>query len=425
MLTSSILNRAVSACPPSRLRFGQSVSVRRSLGKDFCLPLAILGFLAGVGSHHPASAQTFSDANTRALKQICQNGTANLGRNLATKICPQVNVPNMEVKVDGAGANSPAQIQAEMVRERSILAARREGGGGSADTLAANLGGGSAFLLAGIDSLRHHGNDFEEGYDSTILSVTLGADYRVTQAFSLGVAFNYYHWDASFDSAGGFDVNSYGPLLSLRFQPFERVFTDVVLGYARQNNARNRQAELKPASGGADLVMGLAPGNPASNQYRASILAGYDYPIAPFTIGPRVGLEVTHWQVDSYQEHGNTGLALSYRDLDVTSVQSSLGATATLALSTAVGSVVPQLTAMWVHEFDNNQRTIHAKFVEAPSSAEFIFQREPPARNWAVINLGVSAPLPHGLHPFVSFATVQGNQHFTAYGGAIGMSAAW
>jgi uncharacterized protein YhjY with autotransporter beta-barrel domain len=404
--------------------FEQSVYVHWSLGKGLCWFFAILGFLIGIGSHHPASAQTFSDANTRALKEICQNGTSDLGPNLATKICPLVRTSN--TKVDGPGANSPAQIQAETARERSILAASQEGGGGSADTLAASLGGGgSAFLWTGVDSLRHHSNDFEEGYDSTTLSVTLGANYRITKIFSLGVAFNYSHWDASFDDGGGFDVDSYSPLLTLHFLPFDGAFAHVVLGYTRQNNARNRQAELKSDPGGTDLVKGLAPGNPASNQYRLSMLTGYDYPLAPFTIGPRVGLDVTHWQVESYQEHGNTGLELQYRSLNVTSVQSSLGAAATFAIRTAFAAVVPQLTTTWVHEFVNDQHTIHAKFVEAPSSAEFTFQTEPPARNWAVISLGVSALMPHNLRPFVNFATMQGNQNFQTYGGVIGMSVDW
>jgi uncharacterized protein YhjY with autotransporter beta-barrel domain len=424
MVTSSILSRAASACLSSPLRFGQAVYVHWSLGQGLWWLFALLGFLTGLGSYHPASAQTFSDANTRVLKEICQNGTAPLGPNLATKVCPDVRASNTQV--NGAGASSPAQIQVETARERSILAASREGGGGSADTLAADLGAGaSAFLWTGVDSLRHHGNDFEEGYDSTAFSVTLGANYRITEALSMGVAFNYYHWDADIDDGGGFDVNSYSPILSLYFLPFDRAFAHVVLGYARQSNARNRQAELNSVPGGADLVKGLAPGNPASNQYRVSILTGYDYPLAPFTIGPRVGLDITHWQVEGYQERGSTGLELQYRSLNVTSVQSSLGATATFAIRTAFASVVPQLTATWVHEFVNDQHTIHAKFVEAPSSAEFTFQTEPPAHNWAVLSLGVSALLTHGLHPFANFTTVQGNQNFQTYGGVIGMSVDW
>ena len=412
--------------------------MRRSWGKGLCLPLTVIGFLTGIGSYNPAKAQTFSVANTAKFQDICRNtnGQGNgvlpsskLNPSNPNSICPLIlgqTVSGGATKVTGAGANSPAQIEVEKVRERSILVASREGGGGSADTLATSWDSRSnVFLLAGIESLRHPNNDFEEGYDSTLPSITLGADYRVTKAFSMGVAFNYSHWDARFDSAGGFDVDSYGPLFFLHFLPFDRAFANVVFGYARQNNARSRQAEVQSDPGGASLFNGLAPGNTDSNQYRLSILTGYDYPIASFTIGPRVGLDVTHWQVGSYQEGGNTGLELQYRGLDVTSVLSSIGATTTLAFRTAFGTVVPELTATWVHEFANDQRTIRAKVVEAPNSLEFIFQREPPARNWAVINLAVSALLSRSQHLFANFMTVQGNQNFKTYGGTIGMLVKW
>src|SRR5262245_14115658 len=259
--------------------------MRRSWRQGFCLPLAVIGFLLEMGSHNPAGAQTFKRANTITLRAICSdmsgtgessgmNPNSNINPRNPSSLCPQVR----SGQVDGPGANSPAQIQAETVREKSILAASKEGGGGSADTLATSLDGRlSTFLLAGAASLRHQNNDFEEGYHSTIPSVTLGADYRVTDAFGLGVAFNYYHWDASIDDGGGFDVNAYSPLLSLYFLPFDRVFANVVLGYARQNNARNRQAELNPAPGNPEPFKdfkGFAPGNTNSNQYSLSIWTG-------------------------------------------------------------------------------------------------------------------------------------------------------
>jgi hypothetical protein len=48
-----------------------------------------------------------------------------------------------------------------------------------------------------------------------------------------------------------------------------------------------------------------------------------------------------------------------------------------------------------------------------------------PARNWAVINLAVSALLWRSQHLFANFMTVQGNQNFKTYGGTIGMSVKW
>jgi uncharacterized protein with beta-barrel porin domain len=83
--------------------------------------------------------------------------------------------------------------------------------------------------------------------------------------------------------------------------------------------------------------------------------------------------------------------------------------------------VVPQATVAWVHEYANSDRYIDAQLVEAPAAPSFKFQREPPARDWASIGLGVSAVLPNGLQPFVQFATIQGNENFVTYGGTAGV----
>jgi hypothetical protein len=60
-----------------------------------------------------------------------------------------------------------------------------------------------------------------------------------------------------------------------------------------------------------------------------------------------------------------------------------------------------------------------------PNSAGFSFQTENPARNWAIINLGVSYVMPQGIQAFVNFSTVQGNRNFESYGGNIGLRASW
>ena len=68
-----------------------------------------------------------------------------------------------------------------------------------------------------------------------------------------------------------------------------------------------------------------------------------------------------------------------------------------------------------------SHRYIEAQLDEAPAAPSFTFQREPPARDWASIGVGVSAVLPNGLQPFVQFATIQGNENFVTYGGTAGV----
>jgi outer membrane autotransporter protein len=107
--------------------------------------------------------------------------------------------------------------------------------------------------------------------------------------------------------------------------------------------------------------------------------------------------------------------------LNQTSVQSSLGVQASVGFETTYGIVVPQAAVAWVHEYANSDRNIDARLVEAPAAPSFTFQREPPARDWASIGLGVSAVLLNGLQPFVQFATIQGNENFVSYGGMAGV----
>ena len=102
-------------------------------------------------------------------------------------------------------------------------------------------------------------------------------------------------------------------------------------------------------------------------------------------------------------------------------MQSSLGIQASVGIETSFGILVPQASVAWVHEYANDDRNIDARLVEAPAGPGFTFQREPPARDWANIGLGISALLPNGLQPFIQFATMQGNKNFVSYGGTAGL----
>jgi outer membrane lipase/esterase len=264
--------------------------------------------------------------------------------------------------------------------------------------------------------------------------VTAGGDYRISDKLVAGLAFNYFNSNGDFDSvggfsAGGFNINSYGPLLYLNYIPFAGAFADVTLGYARQNNSYSRFARANPGftfSNGAKTT--LISGDFTSYLLSASVQTGYDYTISAndsFTIGPRIGLNVQHWLVDDYQESGNTGLQLRYEGHGQTSVQTGLGFKATYAFGTSIGTVLPYFAATWVHEFANGQRTIQATVVQDSTQDPFPFQTEKPARDWAALDVGVSVLMSPKLLAFVTASTVQGNTNFTSYGGNVGLRVNW
>ena len=104
--------------------------------------------------------------------------------------------------------------------------------------MAFGLGAGaSLFFSAGAYALDHF-----DGYEAQLPTVTIGGDYKINDWMTAGLAVNYTNYDGTYDDGGGFDKNIFGPLLYATFLPFEGAFTNVVIGYARQENYNNRLA---------------------------------------------------------------------------------------------------------------------------------------------------------------------------------------
>jgi peroxiredoxin len=96
------------------------------------------------------------------------------------------------------------------------------------------------------------------------------------------------------------------------------------------------------------------------------------------------------------------------------------GLFASVAFSTPLGVVVPQATFEYVHEFADDQRTIHFSFVEDLAQKKFRFQNDPPDRDYFNAGAGVVFVLPGGFSPFVNYRALLGykdqSSHIVAAG---------
>jgi uncharacterized protein YhjY with autotransporter beta-barrel domain len=436
------------------------------------LPRVVKAFVAllALGLAQPVAPQTFDQASIAALREIVFD-------NFANSCVPDPPEPTMACWVtpgsdlfrlaDILRENAPAgvisaapaaaspQAAGGQVIERRLQAVReseerrreagsgrivyavyqREGvlaqdgqaqlppaGGASPEIILGPAQRLSVFVSAGAFALNHHNNRFEDGYEAQLPTVTAGADYWLTPRLLAGAAFNYTNFDGTYDDGGGFDKDIFAPALYATFLPFDGAFVNAVLGYARNEASNDRKVVLPPDEvQGAFAFTGHTSADYAENQYAAGLQAGYDHPLGNFTIGPRLGFAFNYSEIDSFEEKGDTGLELRYSSLDQTSVQSSLGLAATLAIAIPNGVLLPQAGVAWVHEYANDARNIDARFVDAPGSPTFTFQRERPARDWANLALGASASFANGMQPFVQFVTVQGNENVVSYGGTAGL----
>lgn len=418
----------------------------------FVSGFAVLGLL--IGNLPPANAQTFGEAANQRLNEICKRPATDFvnppefvdpaaGITPLGKICTFGNAPSSSTQNTGSQTQAtPVLISQQQLRQARTAEKHKTKSGASADATAEWGGGFSTFIVAGATSLRHDQNAFEQGYNSTIPSVTVGGDYRVSPKLVTGLAFNYFNQNGDFTGAGGFDVDSYSPLVYLNYTPFDRAFADVVVGYARQNTSYSRFDQIVKAgrdnidSGVTDPLDPAFAAGPSlvSADFHRDLVSGYvqtgyDSQLGAddgFTVGPRIGLSVQHWMTEDYQESSNTGLELRYREPDQTSVQTNVGFAVAWAGATSIGTVSPYFVANWVHEFANDQRTVHATFVQEPvPQQEFAFETEEPARDWANLGLGVSVLISPQLIAFANVSTVQGNTNFESYGGTAGLRVHW
>lgn len=295
-------------------------------------------------------------------------------------------------------------------------------GGGAGDAsdvkLASNI---NLFFNADYRELDRRQTTFEQGYRSNQKGFTLGVDVMPTDWLLTGLAFNYSHWRGDQLDAGGFQTDSYGPTVYASLFPWQGFFADVSFQYLSKQGANNNQRNYTRED--TRRFGGEITGTPGADQYEGNLVTGYDYSIGGLTVGPRATLRYRHMSMDRYTEQGNSGLELRFLQDSLTSVQSSFGAQASYAISTAWGVLVPQLNADWTHEYDNGQRSIFVQFAQdnRPIPTTFSFQTDRPDRDFFHLGTGLVAVLPNGWQAFANFETLLGHAYFDNYVGTVGV----
>jgi len=138
---------------------------------------------------------------------------------------------------------------------------------------------------------------------------------------------------------------------------------------------------------------------------------GYDFVIRNLTVGPRVGLNYRETNADGFSERGGTGLELHFLPQSQASLTSVVGAFTSMAFSTGFGVLVPQVTAEWVHEFENGQKFHEFYFVQDLTRQHFRFLNDGTDSDYFNVGGGLVVVLPGGLSPFVNYREMLGFSH--------------
>jgi outer membrane lipase/esterase len=281
----------------------------------------------------------------------------------------------------------------------------------------------------------------EAGFDFDTWGATLGADYKFTNNFALGVAFNYLSTQADFDrlsilrtpAGGGVDTRGVGFSLYGTYY-VDKFYVDGIVTFGWNNYDTDRRIVYTiPATSrvgavipGTTTVNQTATGDTDGRQYSLSFGAGYDFTVNGWTVGPLVRLEYMKLNIDAYREEINNsapgfGLNLAFEDQDVESLMFVLGGQASYAISTAFGVLLPQARIEWRHEFKNDSRTVTARFVNDPTRTPLLLVTDDPDRNFFNLGAGLSATFRGGVAAFVYYETVLGLADVSAHNVVFGV----
>jgi outer membrane autotransporter protein len=372
--------------------------------------LAVLGIVA-MGT--PARGQGLNEVLTSILSEGCDGLSGSVSSGELGQICS-----------GGGAAASGGGISAAETRGTDLGQAyrrlRQRQGAASADPDGTR--GFSLFVSTEYQKFDRDTTRFETGFDRDTVGATVGADYLFRNGLVLGAAVSYAHEFGAYDGGGGFDHDAYGILAYGSIVPIPNMFVDVAGGYIRKAYSFDRRVDLAVNGAAFD---GVASGDTDGNEFRIGVNAGYDFVFGRFTVGPRVGVTYRDITMDDYRESGQTGLELAYDNQNIQSLTTTVGVFGSAALSTGFGVIVPQASAEYVHEFLDDQRSVGFRLVQDPAASRFLFQTDPPDRDYVNLGVGVSMVLANGMQPFLNFRELLGYRDRSSHTVTLGLRIAF
>lgn len=179
-----------------------------------------------------------------------------------------------------------------------------------------------------------------------------GVDYQWTDEFATGV-FGGFNYNQANYSGGGFAKGSgvtFGVYGSYSSDTGWYVDGQVGGGYTAFQTRRTITFGTIDRNADADLGAG---------QFNISLNLGKDWNAGNLRFGPVAGLQYTYASASSFTEQGADSLDLAVSSFDTNSLRSTLGARAAYLWTLSEKfTLVPELRALWMHEFLNGGETL-------------------------------------------------------------------
>jgi outer membrane autotransporter protein len=245
----------------------------------------------------------------------------------------------------------------------------------------------------------------QTGYNATLGGLTLGADYRVSDQFLVGLATGYSHTAAGFAGSGGRASLNTVPLNAYAAYFAGQLYAYGSLGYALNLYDLRRDLNF----GGMNRT---AAGSTTGHQFNLYGEAGYDLKLRRLILTPAATLAYSALWLESFTEQNAGALNLRVGSQNASSVQTGLGGRLTVPVRLGRVFLAPQAYAFYQHEFANGSRGLNAALSQGLGS--FAWQTDAAGQNFALLGASLTAGLRENLYAQVNVNAEVGRKNAAA-----------
>lgn len=362
-----------------------------------------------------------------------------------------------ELNVDEAGAQNRGLVELASIRSTAVIGRLQQlrladAGDGIDEAIAYQSGPGawnyhfetggaagdgdfgrwSVYLNGELFSGDRDQTALEAGFDLNGGRITVGGDYRVNNNTFVGASVDYVTSSADFDNDSGLDADGINATLYGTTYSEGGLYFDGTVGLGTTDYEQDRRFQYSipappPPVGtgpGITVIDKVASADTDGNEFFLSAGVGKDIDAGNGMVANlAANLSYIDASIDGYTETVSgggpgSGMGLRVRGQDIESLRSTVGGQISKAISTQGGVVIPFVRADWVHEFENDSRTIVASFANDTvfgTPTTFGLTTEEPDEDYFRVGGGVSAVFTGGLQGFVSLESVFGLSDLSYY----------
>jgi uncharacterized protein YhjY with autotransporter beta-barrel domain len=260
--------------------------------------------------------------------------------------------------------------------------------------------------------------------DYVTAGATLGVDRELAPGLIGGLLLGYLRTDADVDGKGSeLDDDEYaiGPYLSWGDASGWHASASAIYGY--HDYEAERFIQLAGFDLGAVSLPGLvisANSRPSGHQFTSYASGGYDWHTGPegsaWTVGPYAALQFSLLHVPDYEEYGAGALDLNYDDQTAHSLQTHLGVRLNREITCDLGTFVPELRALWGHEFMDDDRNIRTHF-DSTDIPRFTVSTRRADRDFGIVGAALTGTLERwrNVHFFAGYDARIGQDDFLGH----------